>query len=400
LQENLVIATSKHFPSHSTALGDSHFVLPVNDDDEQTVRDEYLPPFIAAIEAGTDMMMITHDIYKAWEETMPCTFSHRILTGLLREELGYEGLIITDDMNMGAIMATEWDEHPDLLAIAAGADIILDAAANGLPGFGIAPGNLEYAFDVKGQIDTIIEAVTVGRIPEEQINESVRRILRTKMKYCLFDDPYVNVSEVEEHVNTRAQIETSLDLHTKALTLVRNDRGLWPLDPAQEAHVHVVCPRAFLSEMYPDSAWQTIATSTLLKEVEGLASSVSGDQFDVDPSRRAIRKIVRKARRSGADILVIGTYNALFYDSQTSLVDQLLDLDIPTIQIALAMPYDVIAFPEASTCLATYSNRNLALEAAARALFGYADPLGRLPVSMPGLYDVEKAVKDAPLPDQ
>ncbi|MFC1888518.1 glycoside hydrolase family 3 protein, partial [Thermodesulfobacteriota bacterium] len=388
LQENLVIAASKHFPSHSTAPGDEHFILPVNEDDEQTVRDQYLPPFIAAVEAGDDMMMTTHAVYSAWEAFLPTSFSRRILTDLLRGELGFDGLIICDAIGMGSIMLTEWDEHPDVLAISAGVDIVLDLAGDAEPLFGVAPGNLEYAWDVVGQIEAVAEAVTTGGIPAEQIDASVRRILRTKMKYCLFADPFSDVAAVGDHLSTPEHVETSQGLHADALTLVRNDDGLWPINDADGTKVHVVCPRAFLSQMYPDAAWQTIATSDLLKEVRKLAPSTRGDKFDVDPKRRAINRIVRRAKRASADVLVIGTYNAYYYASQRSLVDKLLDLDIPTILVAVGMPYDLLAFPEASTYLCSYSNRDLALETVARGLFGLVEAGGRLPVSLPGLYEV------------
>jgi len=390
LQENLVVATPKHFPSHSTAPGDEHFVLPINDDDEQTVRSQYFPPFIQSIRAGADMFMTTHAVFTAFEDSLPSTYSRRIFTGILRGELGYEGLIVTDDMNMGSVTLYEVDEHPDVLAIRAGADLILDVAADGEPAFGIAPGNLQWAYDVRGQIRAVKDAVEDGRIPEEQINASVRRILRTKMKNCLFSEPYVDPGEVPARVNTPEQIEASQALHAEAFTLLRNDQGLWPLDGDQEIRVHVVCPQALLSQMYPGAAWPTIAEIDLLKAIRRTESNaqVSGKTFDVNPDAKRIRQLTASARNSDADVLVIGTYNALYYDGQKALVHELLALGIPTILMVVGMPYDLMAFPEATTCLVTYSNRDLALEEAARALFGNVEPLGRLPVSLPGLYDV------------
>ena len=229
--------------------------------------------------------------------------------------------------------------------------------------------------------------MTSARISIEQIDASVRRILRTKMKYCLFADSFTDVTALEDRLNTPAQVETSLALHEKALTLVRNDDGTWPVLDMEETKVHVVCPRAFLSQMYPDAAWQTIATSDLLKEVKKLAPQAKGDKFDVDPSRPAINRIVRRARRASADVLVIATYNAYYYESQRDLVEKLLDLGLPTILVAVGMPYDLLAFPQAATYLCSYSNRDLALETVAQGLFGLAEADGRLPVSLPGLYE-------------
>jgi beta-N-acetylhexosaminidase len=388
LQEQLVMATPKHFPSHSTAPGDEHFMLPVNREDEQTVREHYLPPFIAAIQAGADMIMTTHAVFTAWEDGLPSTYSHRIFTELLRGELGYRGLIVTDDMNMGSVTLTEVEEHYDVLAILAGADVILDIGANGEPPFGVAPGNRRHAWDVRGRMDAVLAAVADGRIPEERINGSVGRILRMKHRYGLFSDPFTEVDQVPARVNTPEQVRLSAELHGKAITLLRNEEGLWPLDPGAAARIHVVCPAALLSVMYPGAAWPTIAESTLLDAVRAVQPSASGGLFDADPLPHQVSSQIRDAAASGADVLVIGTYNALYHEGQKELVQGLLALEIPAVLVAVGMPYDLLAFPDAATCLVTYSNRDLALETAARVLFGEIIPGGRLPVSLPGLYDV------------
>jgi len=388
LQENLVVATAKHFPSHSTAPGDEHFTLTVNTDNEQTVREKYLPPFIAAIEAGTSMIMMTHSVYTAWEDDLPSVFSRRIVTDLLREELGYTGVVVTDDINMGAISLHEWDEMPDVMALAAGVDMIVDCGANNPSIFGYVEGNLKYPHTVKEQIDYVVAAVQDGRLDESAINASVRRILRTKMMYCLFEQPYVDVAAARQKTQTAEHIATSLDLHKQAFTVVRNDEGLFPLDMDSEAKVHVVAPAFFQIELYPDCAWGNIAGTDLVREVQKIQPAATGDTFIVGPLPINVAKLVNNAAASGAETLIVGTYNALYYEQQIELVEQLLELGLPTIVIALAMPYDLMAFPDTSTYLVTYSNRDLALEAAVQVLFGESEPQGRLPVSIPGFYDV------------
>ena len=385
LQENRVVACVKHFPSHSTAPGDEHFTLPANREDEETVRTRYLPPFVAAIRAGTDMIMTTHAVYTAWDD-VPVTFSRSVVTGLLREELGYRGLIVTDDMNMGALTLTDWDEHPDVLAIRAGTDLLLDVAADDAPMFGVSPGNEQYAYDLEGQIEAVLAALGDGRLSPEQIDASVRRILRAKMRHCLFRSPLVDEDAVPEHVDTPEQREDSRRLHERAVTLVRNDAGLWPLDIEAHPRVHVVCPGAILSRMYPDAGWGTAAGTDLLREVRRLLPSATGDTFDVDPLPLRVPALLDRVRAAAPDVLVVGTYHALYHEAQRDLVLRLLEMGLPTIVVSLALPYDLMAFPEASTFLAVYSNRDLALETAARVLLGEATPGGRLPVSLPGLY--------------
>ena len=388
LQDNRVIATGKHFPNHSTTPGDEHYSLTVNDDDEATLREVYLPPFTAAIDAGLDMMMMTHSVYTAWDPGVPSGFSRVVVTDLLREELGFDGVIVTDDINMGAISLTPWREHPDVQAIAAGVDMIVDTGRNDESMFGTAPENRRFAVDVAGQIDTVLEAVRDGRIRESSIDESVGRILRTKMKYCLFEEPCVDVATASEGLRTAEQLRTAGALHEKSLTLVRNDAGLVPVDPAGWDRIHVIAPGAYQVELYPGAAWGNIAGTDLVREVQKRIPTATGETYLVGPDPIDVDCILQRTVEAAPDLLVVGTYHALYLETQTEMVRRLLDLGIPTVVIATAMPYDLMAFPEATTYLVTYSNRDLALETAVRALFGDAEITGRLPVSLPGLYDV------------
>ena len=386
-QESLVIAAAKHFPGHSTAPGDEHSGLTVNDETEQAVREKYFPPFQAAIEAGVDMMMTTHAAFLAWGNATPTTFSRKLTTEVLRGELGYQGLIVTDDMNMGAISLTPWSEHPDVLAVAAGADLVLDAGGDGEPLYGLHPDNIQWAFDLEGQIDAVVRAVQSGRIATDQIDESVWRILTTKMKYCLFSQPFRNARTVAEKIDTPGQQDRAYRLHEKALTLVRNDQGLWPLAEQPAPAVHVVAIGPYQSQMYPDAHWGNLTTTTLLEQIRLILPETTGDLFDVEPSPAAIARIVANAQDAKPNVLVLATYHAYYHAAQQELVNALLALGRPTVLVATALPYDLMAFPQISTYLATYSNRNLAMEMAAEALFGKVWPMGRLPIALPGLYE-------------
>jgi beta-N-acetylhexosaminidase len=389
LQEQLVIATPKHFPNHSTATGDEHFSLPVNSESESEVRARYFPVWQNAIDAGTDMIMITHSVYEAWEDGLPTTFSKALVTDVLRGEMGYEGLIVTDDMNMGAITLGEWSDHPDVLAIQAGADIVLDGAGDSPPTYAPSDEYLEnFPYQVEQQIDQVLAAIDDGRLSEERIDESVRRILTTKMKYCLFESPFVDEDAAGSLVNTEEQIEASYALHERAITLVRNDAAAWPVDATSAPKVHVICARAVLTEMYPDAAWGTIAGSNLLEQVKKVYPAANGEAFGLHPTGRTINRIVKNVQGAAPDLLIVGTYNALYDEEQIDLVEQLLALSYKTIVIAVGMPYDLMAFDQVKTYVATYSNRDLALQVVAEALFGQADTLGKLPVSLPGLYEI------------
>jgi len=386
-QRRLVAATAKHFPGQTAAPGDEHTELPVANQDEATLRAVYLPPYQAAVEAGIDLIMPTHAQFTAWDPERPATLSYPILTELLREELGFEGVIITDDMNMWGVAGRDWGELPDVLAIRAGADMIMDIFENFEPTKSNDHAG-SYPTDLAGQIDYVIEAVNDGRLSEERIDQSVRRILRLKIKYCLFDEPFRPVAGIDQRVDTPAQRKESARWHEQAVTLVRNDAGIWPLSIDDPPRVHVVAPGWIVMEMYPGASWPNYATRMLVGAMQDIDPRTTGAIFSSPPYGFVVDRLVAGAAAADPDVLVIGTYNALTDANQTDLVKRLLALDKPTIVLSLAMPYDLLAFPEATTYLAAYSNRDLAVEAVARVLYGLAEPGGRLPVSLPGLYPV------------
>jgi len=383
LQEKRVVATIKHYPGQTAAPGDTHEVLAVSELDEQTIREVYLPPFTAAIAAGADMVMASHTRYAAWDDFYPATFSHALLTEVLREELGFEGVIITDDMNMHAITDHDWQECPDVLAIRAGADMIMDIFEDFSDNTATP-----CPTDLAGQIDEMVRAVRDGQLTESRIDESVRRILRLKIKYCLFAQPFRPVMDAEERVRNAASLAATRTLHEMAATLVRNEAGLWPLDPEAGARIHVVTTGPLVMEAYPEGGWPTISLTTLLTEMRRIKSDVTGEYFSTPLQPAMASRLIEHAAAAEAALLVIGTFNAQHDQTQAAMVRQLLALGRPTIVVAQAMPYDLLAFPEATTYLAIYSNRDAAVETAARALFGLAEPGGRLPVALPGLYPI------------
>ncbi len=387
-RRELVIPTPKHFPGQTAAPGDEHTSMPVAIQDEDTLRDVYLAPFAAAIEAGADMVMPTHARFWAFDPDYPASLSHEILTGVLREELGFEGVIITDDLNMVGVTGNDWGEMPDILAIQAGADMLMDIFEDFDPvasPFRAAP----YPDTVAAQIDAVAAAVEDGRITPARIDESVRRILALKMKYCLFENPFREPAGAGARVDTPDQHALAASLHDRAVTLVRDDEGLVPIDSATT--VHVIAPALVVWEAYPTAGWPNLAGETLLGAMRAFDPTAKGALFGSPTSPMAADAIVAGAEATDADVIVVATYNARDDDTQADMVRRILDLDRPTVIVSLAMPYDLSAFPDAPTYLAAYSNRDLAARAVARVLYGVVAATGRLPVGIPGLYEAGDA---------
>lgn len=165
-----VASAIKHFPGHGNTAQDSHVTLPYVTKSDASLRATELVPFQAAIAHGADAVMVGHVVYTAWDADRPASLSPRIIQGILRDELGYQGVVLTDDLNMGAITQRYGPTEAAVLAVQAGADLLL------IDG----PPSSETAM-----IGGLLQAVQTGRIPRARIDESVARILALKQRLGL-----------------------------------------------------------------------------------------------------------------------------------------------------------------------------------------------------------------------
>jgi beta-glucosidase len=204
--EHPVLTTAKHFPGHGDTAVDSHLELPVLPHSPTRLTEIELPPFVEAIAAGVDAVMSAHLLIPAWDAEFPATLSRKILIGKLREELGFEGLIVTDALVMGAIASKYGANEAAVLAAEAGADVLL------------------MPLDPEGAILAVCEAVTQGRISLSQIKESVKRIWKAKAKVGLpISDPknkghnsVVSLQEGSKNLEFIESIDLSLLANPKA----------------------------------------------------------------------------------------------------------------------------------------------------------------------------------------
>ena len=360
-----VTPTVKHFPGHGDTTTDSHVGVPKIDH----TRDEWerydLPPFREAIRRGADAIMTAHIIVPALDPSEdPATLSRPILTGILRERLGYRGLIVTDALDMQGVRQKYGDEQVPVLALKAGADVLLKPPADDA-GNGVFP----------RQLAAVVNAVRGGELSERRIDESVYRILEVKKRRGLFRDPYADESEIDRIVGAPAHRAAAQRAADRTTTLVRNDAGLLPLRPG---------PRKVLV-----AGWGEAATGTLAAEIARRGAATTVRESGLSPGREQIDAAVAAARES--DLVVAVTNRAWDVKTepphngpgQTNLVKALVATGKPVVVIAARDPYDIAYFTEADTFLATYSYTAEALRSAARVLFGELEPAGRLPVDIP-----------------
>ncbi|NOV04170.1 beta-N-acetylhexosaminidase [Paenibacillus planticolens] len=366
LQDMGVIATVKHFPGHGDTSEDSHHDLPVVPHSMERLMELEMAPFIKAIEGGVDAIMTAHVVFAALEQNgVPSTLSYRILTELLREELGFKGLIVTDCLEMKAISEGIGVAEGAVRAIEAGSDLIL----------------VSHRLDRQvSAMEAVIAAVESGRIPESRIDESVLRVMTYK---CKRDIQYDRLEPIPEGaISTPEHQFLAKELSRKSITLVKNEAGIL-LDRNESTLV----------------IWTEVQTGTEIDEVVdrqgtlgSTLSAISGKPVQevylgLYPSESEIAAALQAAESTKQAVVV--TYNAAFSPGQTGLVKALAGKeDLHLIVAAGRNPYDLLEFPEVKTYLACYENRPLAMVSLANVLLGIEKPVGRLPVTLSEQYPV------------
>jgi beta-N-acetylhexosaminidase len=344
-----VSSSAKHFPGHGDAATDSHHVLPNIPRTEAEWRSIDMPPFKAAIDAGVDSIMTAHITVPSLDASgVPATLSKPILTGLLRGELKYKGVIVTDALGMGGANVFPPEEIP-VMALEAGVDQLL------------MPPNLQLA------LDSVKAAVESGRLTERRIDQSVLRILLLKLKRGIITSPFVDESKVAGIVGTPDHIARIQEISDRTTTVVRNDANLLPLSGN---------PGKVLVTGHGDSR----SPQWLADSLNRRGATATALPTGTTPSATTIASAVAAANTS--DLVVVLTNNLKDRTAQRSLVSALLATGKPVIAVASQIPYDA-GYVDAPTWVATYGWRAHAMESLAKVMTGEISPRGKLPVDIP-----------------
>ncbi len=369
-----ILSTAKHFPGHGAASVDSHLGLPVIASDRATLDRIHIPPFVAAIQQGVDTVMTAHVIVPSLDPDLPATLSPRVLTDILRHELGFGGIIITDLMTMKAIAARWTPEEAAVRAVQAGADIVMAAGATELQ---------------TRTIEVLVRAMEEGTLPGKRVDASVRRVLAAKERLGLFDRATVETGEAEVVAGKPDHLTLADDLARRSVTLIRND-DILPFDP-QARGVTLVAGITNVA----DAGRRLVSHVPVIAEMvrnTSAGTTVSWQAATDDPSEAEIAEAVALAHSADRIIVLTYAHDAL-PAGQARLVRALLETNKPLVAIALGTSYDITAYPEVKAYLAcyalsfvsTYLASPRAIAATIRVVFG-EEPEGHLPVALAGLY--------------
>ncbi|MGW7243116.1 glycoside hydrolase family 3 protein [Streptomyces sp. NPDC054804] len=358
-QDAGVAATAKHFPGHGDTAVDSHTGFPVITHSRELWEKLDAVPFRAAVRAGIDSIMTAHIQFPALDGSGdPATLSHPVLTGILRGELGYDGVVVTDSLGMEGVRTKYGDDRVPVLALKAGVDQLLN------------PPTLEVAWNA------VLKAVQDGELTEARLDESILRILRLKSRLGLLDRPYVNAKDVGRVVGTARHLAAADRIAERTTTLLVNEGGLLPLSRRTHGRVLVVG-----ADPASPSGTTGPPTGVLAAALTELGFTATALATGTEPSAATIDKAVAAAQ--GVDAVVVGTYNVTADSGQRRLVEQLLATGRPVVAVAVRNPYDIAQLPTVRACLASYSWTDVELRAAARVIAGRVAPRGRLPVPVP-----------------
>ncbi|MFJ9621681.1 glycoside hydrolase family 3 protein [Streptomyces sp. NPDC101181] len=356
-----IAATVKHFPGHGDTNTDSHTGLPVINHTREQWEELDAPPFRAAIRARVDSVMTAHIVVPALDPAeVPATLSRPILTGILREELGFDGVVVTDSLGMEAVRMKYGDARVPVLALLAGVDQLLN------------PPNLPVAWNA------VLDAVRGGEISEARIEESILRTLRLKHELGLFRDPFVSDRGVDRTVGIRPHRAAADRIAERTTTLLADPGSLLPLSRRSHRNLLVVG-----ADPASPSGTTGPPTGTLAHAFGELGFNARALSTGTAPDRAKTDEAVAAAR--GKDAVIVATYNVTAGSSQRDLVTALVATGVPVITVAIRNPYDIAHLTGTGTAasLATYSWTDVELRAAARVIAGRAAPEGTLPVPVP-----------------
>lgn len=389
LQDGGTLATLKHFPGHGDTAVDSHRALPVLAAGRERLDAVELVPFKAGLAAGARSVMVAHIALPALDPspapplreaakdaeyavtpkevsaqaTVPATLSAAVVTELLRKQLGFTGLVVTDAMRMNGVAAYYEPGEAAIRALLAGVDMVL------MPG------------DADAAVKAVLAAVKSGRIPEKRINDAAARVLAEKKHLGISERPGPDMAAIPKLVGSPEDDAVEEEIARRSLTLVREKAGALPIRKETK----------LLSLVVADEATLSGPAGTLTAELKSRVPLVKTLRLDPRSTPDEVKAAVDAARESDAVLVSLfvrarsGQGPIAVPESAKAAVPLVLALGKPVAAVAFGSPYLLRDFPDLPTYVCAWGMQDVVQKAAAKALAGEAGFEGKLPVSIPGL---------------
>jgi beta-N-acetylhexosaminidase len=382
LQSEGAIATAKHFPGHGDTDVDSHLGLPLIIYSRQRLDTVEIAPFRRLVERGITSIMTAHIVLPALDagkKPIPATLSKKIVGGLLQGELGFDGLVVTDAMEMRGLMVGYSVDSAAVLALDAGVDVLL------LPA------------DEDATLDAVVRAVRRGRLTEQRIDRSVRKILALKQWAGLDEKRTVDVERIPSIVGQPEHLRLATEIARSSITILSNRSSVLPLRRASRRAALTIIVSDIEDYRTEVHRFDTPAANERVGEylMTQLRRRRAMPSVRIDPSTNAaaIDSIVKRA--SNAEVILIPIFSKArsaygrfgLPQNVIDAVNRVLRLNRPTALVAIGSPYTLRSFPNAGAYLCSYSDAEVSMDATAEVLFGEIPTNGRLPVTIPGMFE-------------
>ncbi len=355
-QEAGIAATAKHFPGHGRTPVDSHVAVPNVRGGIDALRENDLPPFRAAIAAGVAVVMASHVVYDGLTGGLPATVSAAALHVLLREELGFDGLAITDAMVMRGLTDLRPIDAACVEAVAAGADAVM-------------PMRHHQA----AAVERLQAAIESGELPEARVVDALRRAARLDDRLASWRAATLDPASGD--LPDPSHLELAQAVARRSLTLVTGS-GLLPVSPSTSVAVVEFASRR-PSPVEEQIGPAPTVGAALARHLPRVCEVVVTGPDDAGARQAAVEAA------AAAELVVLATRDAYLWPEERELVARIAAGDRPTLLVALRSPYDVVALARTTDAIAAYADVPVTLEALAEALIGRRDLPGRLPMELP-----------------
>ena len=364
MQDAGVMTAVKHFPGHGDTHVDSHIALPVIDHSLERLEEVELIPFKACIEQGADAVMAAHIHFPAIDtaESVPATLSKKMITDLLRQQLGFTGMITTDCLEMDAIVNTIGTEQGAVKALQAGVDLAM----------------ISHTYERQiGAIQAIMAAFENGELHRSDLEASIQRISFYKEKYVCWEDALKESTKASlDIVGSKKHEELAWKTYVAGVTIVEND-GILPLQVNESSRILVVEPALGLVTKVEDKGGNSFSLGDAVRMYHQTAES---EQWPRSGKEKQADDLIEKSEKY--DYVILGTQTVLPDHPSIELVNQLVETGVQLICVGMRNPYDSLYLKGIHAFIHTYEPNVPALKVAAGAIFGEVTVNGQLPVRL------------------
>ncbi len=359
-----VLTTAKHFPGHGNTHIDSHLEIPIITGNIKTLLQNELVPFSASIKAGVHSIMAGHLGIPGIEKNpkITATLSQKVITDLLKNKMKFDGLIVTDAMNMESVTKNFSAADATVKAFKAGNDLIL------------------FPPDEEIAIDALHTAVKYGEFNNERINHSLRKLLAAKRWLKIEDKRFINLNDIPKTVSSKKHFALAEIIAEKSITLVKNKKHILPIDKSKHKNIFwITITEGLGSES--EEFFQSLLQENFPHSMTALIHEQTNDNY--------YKQALIAARE--VDLIILSSFiRVKAYQGTISVskkheefIRKILNMKIPVVVVSFGNPYLLSLFPKVSSYLCAYGDTKVSQKAMLKALIGEIDIQGKLPISIP-----------------